>query len=188
MSWKGFLPENAIVMRRRAALSPAAPAVAPHEAFVAEGNLQARLVFVGGSPTEEESRTSRVFVGPPGQLLDKMITAMGLSREQVYLANLLQAPGQPISECLTLLVKKLTEIRPEVVVLLGELAAQAFLSTELPLSQLRGKFHSCDRLPSCKLLATFHPADLLLEPALKREAWDDLKQVAKELALPISRS
>ena len=150
------------------------------------GAEDAPLMFVGEAPGEQEDKRGEPFVGPAGELLDKMIEAMGWSRQQVYIANTLMCrpPGnrnpQPdeLERCMPFLKSKIASIGPRIIVALGRPAANQLLGTDAPISTLRGKFH--DR-HGVKVMPTFHPAYLLREPAKKREAWDDLKLVMAEL-------
>ncbi|MFL5812923.1 MAG: uracil-DNA glycosylase [Bdellovibrionia bacterium] len=160
---------------------------------VGEGSPNAELVFVGESPGEQEDQQGRPFVGKAGQLLDRMIQAMGLQREQVYLCNVIKChpPGNrnpeadEIAACSPFLARQLDVIRPKVVVALGKFAAQTLLQTEAPISKLRGNFFPYRN--GAKLMATFHPAYLLRNPESKREAWEDLQQVAAELGIKIPK-
>jgi DNA polymerase len=144
------------------------------------------LMFVGEAPGAEEDRRGEPFVGAAGQLLDRMIAAMGWTRETVYIANVLMCrpPGnrdpQPdeVSQCLPFLHRKIEVIRPRIIVALGKPATHALLSTSAPISALRGRFHE---FRGIKVMPTFHPAFLLRSPDRKRDAWSDLKQVIEEL-------
>ena len=150
------------------------------------GAQDAALVFVGEAPGADEDRTGEPFVGRAGELLDKMIEAMGWSRQSVYIANLLKcrppnnrnpAPDET-RECRPFLMAQLEVIAPRIIVALGRPASNALLGTDAPISSLRGKFH--ERW-GVRILPTFHPAYLLREPARKRDAWADLKLVMNEL-------
>lgn len=153
-----------------------------------EGNPKARLVFVGEGPGEEEDKQGRPFVGRAGQLLTKIISAMGLKRSDVYIANVVKSrpPGNrtpepdEIGACIPFLFKQIRAIDPEVIICLGNTAAQSVLKTKAKLGDLRGKFHSYGR---AKLLVTYHPAALLRNPAFKKPLWDDMQLVMKELGL-----
>lgn len=155
-----------------------------------EGSPTARLVFVGDAPGEEEDRSGRPFVGPSGQLLDKMIEAIGLSRSEVYLCNIVKcrppadrAPEpQEVAACMPHLLAQLDAIRPAVVVALGNFATRSLLQTEEPLSSLRGQMQDWRGM---KLMPTLHPSDLLRNPESKRDAWSDLRQVAQTLGITI---
>lgn len=152
------------------------------------GAEDAPLVFVGEAPGEREDRTGEPFVGPAGELLEKMIVAMGWSRQHVYITNTLMCrpPGnrdpQPdeLASCMPFLHAKLDVIAPRVIVALGRPAAQNLLQTDASLSALRGRFHDLPRL-GARVMPTFHPAYLLREPDRKRDAWGDLKLVIAEL-------
>lgn len=152
------------------------------------GNPEARLMFVGEAPGADEDRQGEPFVGRAGQLLTRMIKAMGLEREDVYIANILKCrpPGNrdPLPAetelCEPYLVRQIEAVRPEVICALGRVAAQTLLKTNTPISRLRGEFHSYHGTP---LLATFHPAYLLRNPASKADAWGDLKMVMKKLGM-----
>jgi DNA polymerase len=151
------------------------------------GAEDAPLMFVGEAPGEQEDLRGEPFVGRAGELLDKMIEAMGWTRQSVYITNILMSrpPGnrnpQPdeVGACLPFLKAKIDAIAPRVIVALGRPASNTLLGTDAPISALRGKFH--DRLGT-KVMPTFHPAYLLREPDRKRDAWADLKLVMAELA------
>lgn len=150
------------------------------------GNPEARLLFVGEGPGEEEDRRGEPFVGRAGQLLDKMIGAIGLSRREVYIANIVKCrPPEnrnPATDeaktCLPFLLEQIEAIDPAVICALGTVAAQTLLETTESISKLRGRpVQALGRT----VVATFHPAFLLRSPERKREAWEDLKLV-RELA------
>jgi DNA polymerase len=147
-----------------------------------EGDPQAKLMFVGEAPGMDEDISGRPFVGKAGQLLDKMINAMQFSREEVYIANVVKcrpvgnrspAPDE-ISKCIGCLHRQIELIRPEVIVVLGAVAAKALLATEDGISRMRGKWCSFENIP---VMPTFHPAFLLRQESAKKEAWQDLQQV-----------
>jgi uracil-DNA glycosylase len=150
------------------------------------GNPDAALVFVGEAPGADEDASGEPFVGKAGQLLTKMIAAMGFAREDVYICNILKCrpPGNrnpepdEIEQCEPFLKKQLAAIRPRMIVALGKFAAQCLLRSDAPISALRGKFSSYEGIP---LMPTFHPAFLLRTPSAKREVWSDLQQVMGEL-------
>jgi DNA polymerase len=157
------------------------------------GNPEAPLVFIGEAPGAEEDKQGEPFVGAAGQLLTKMIEAMGFAREDVYICNILKCrpPGNrnpepdEIAQCEPFLRRQLAALRPRMMVCLGKFAAQCLLRSDAPISRLRGQFHTYEGIP---LMPTFHPAFLLRNPSAKREVWDDLKQVMAELErLGISR-
>jgi len=159
---------------------------------IGDGNLNAELVFVGEGPGEQEDIQGKPFVGNAGQLLDRMIQAIGLDRQKVYIANVVKCrpPGNrnpepdEIQACSPFLYRQLDLIRPKVVVALGKFAAQTLLQTEVKITQMRGKFQP---YRGALLMPTFHPSYLLRNPAAKREAWIDLQLVAKELGLEIPK-
>ncbi|MBR9982864.1 MAG: uracil-DNA glycosylase [Desulfatitalea sp.] len=147
-----------------------------------EGDPQARVLFVGEGPGADEDRTGRPFVGEAGQLLTRIIAAMGLTREQVYICNVIKcrppanrnpAPDE-IQTCSPFLERQIAAIQPRVICALGTFAAQTLLATSAPISQLRGRFH--DR-QGIKVMPTFHPAYLLRYPAQKRAVWDDVQKI-----------
>ena len=150
------------------------------------GNPDAPLVFVGEAPGADEDRTGEPFVGAAGQLLTKMIEAMGLSRDEVYICNILKCrpPGNrnpepdEIAECEPFLKKQLASIRPRMIVALGKFAAQCLLRSDAPISRLRGTWKAYEGIP---LMPTYHPAFLLRTPSAKREVWSDLQEVMREL-------
>jgi len=154
-----------------------------------EGSARADLMFVGEGPGADEDASGRPFVGRAGQLLTKMIEAIGMKREDVYIANVVKsrppenrAPEKDESDaCIPFLYRQIAAIRPKLIVALGNPAAQALLRTKTPISQIRGKFEDYPRIPQIKVLPTFHPAYLLRSPDKKREAWEDLKRVKKFL-------
>jgi DNA polymerase len=151
------------------------------------GSAGAPLMFVGEAPGEEEDRRGEPFVGAAGQLLDRMIVAMGWTREAVYIANVLKCrpPGNrdpapdEVAECLPFLHRQIEVLAPRIIVALGRPAAQTLLQSSAPISALRGRFHE---FRGIQVMPTFHPAFLLRTPDRKRDAWSDLKQVIDELA------
>ena len=153
-----------------------------------EGAMKARLMFIGEAPGADEDRLGRPFVGAAGQLLDKMIGAMGLSRDQVFIANTLKCrpPGNrdpqedEVAACLPFLRAQIVLIRPEVICSLGRHATHALLERKDPLGRLRGKFFDYRGTP---LLPTFHPSYLLRTPADKTAAWKDLQLIMLRLGL-----
>jgi uracil-DNA glycosylase len=163
------------------------------------GNVDAELMFVGEAPGADEDREGEPFVGAAGQLLTKMIQAMGLSRESVYIANILKCrpdtPGQaygnrkPTPEemqtCISWLHEQIDIIRPKVLVGLGATAIEGLLGKTAGIMRLRGHWHSYRDIP---LMPTYHPAFLLRNQLVseKRKVWEDLLQVMEKLALPIT--
>jgi len=146
------------------------------------GNPQAHLVFVGEAPGADEDQQGEPFVGKAGQLLTKMIEAMGYAREDVYICNVIKCrpPGNrnpepdEVAACEPFLKKQLAALRPRVIVTLGKFAAQCLLRDDTPISRLRGNFRTYEGI---SLMPTFHPAYLLRDPSKKKEAWTDLKAV-----------
>jgi uracil-DNA glycosylase len=155
-----------------------------------EGDPAARLVFVGEGPGYEEDQQGRPFVGPAGQLLSKIIAAMHLSREQVYICNVVKCrPPQnrnpepeEITACMPFLERQLAALHPEVICTLGAVAARALLNRNEPVSALRGRFHEYKGI---KLMPTFHPAYLLRNPEQKRAVWEDMKKIMALLRIPL---
>ena len=153
-----------------------------------DGDANARLMFVGEGPGADEDAQGLPFVGKAGQLLNNMIAAMGLKREEVYIANIVKCrpPNNRVPEqaeantCTQFLVQQMDIVRPEVVVALGATAALYLLGVKRSLSSLRGHWHSCR---GAKLAVTYHPAFLLRDPRQKSEAWKDLQMVMAEMGL-----
>ncbi len=151
-----------------------------------EGNPHAFLLFVGEGPGADEDRMGRPFVGRAGQLLDKMIQAMGLQREDVYIANVVKCrpPGNrtPLPEemqaCLPYLRGQFALIRPKVIVCLGATAARAIISEDIRITRDRGNWVN---KKGVWIMPTYHPAALLRDPTKKRETWQDLQEVMKKL-------
>jgi uracil-DNA glycosylase family 4 len=149
------------------------------------GNPKALLVFVGEGPGRDEDLQGKPFVGLAGQLLTKIIQAIQLTREEVYIANIIKCrpPGNrnpepdEIQACEPFLIKQLEAIRPKLICALGTFAAQTLLKTEERISLLRGRFHQYQGIP---LMPTYHPAYLLRNPNFKRDVWEDMKKIKKE--------
>ncbi|MFH0947509.1 MAG: uracil-DNA glycosylase [Elusimicrobiota bacterium] len=178
-----------------------------------EGNPKAKLMFVGEGPGFDEDRLGRPFVGRSGQLLDKIILAMGMKREDVFIANMVKChpmidPSNPdergndrkptsdeINGCICYLEKQIEIIKPKIICALGSVSATALTGIKAPLGELRGKFHdycspdlqvgmSPDKKIGAnriKIMPTFHPAALLRNPNWKKDAWEDMKKIIKEL-------
>ncbi len=156
-----------------------------------DGNGSSRLMFVGEAPGADEDATGVPFVGRAGQLLTKMIEAgMGLSRQDVYIANVLKCrpPGNrnpepaEIAACRDYLEAQIDLVRPAVLVALGKFAAHFLLETEEPITRLRGKWGTRRGIP---VMPTYHPSFLLRQPERKKEAWEDLQQVLRKMGLPV---
>lgn len=152
------------------------------------GDPAARLVFVGEGPGGDEDREGEPFVGRAGRLLNDIIRAMGLQREQVYIANVVKCrppanrtpDAGEIGACGGYLRRQLEIIAPEVVVALGRVATQFLLETDQPMGRLRGRFHEVGGL---EVLPTYHPAYLLRYPENKRKVWEDIQKVMARLGL-----
>ena len=164
------------------------------------GNPKAELMFVGEGPGADEDEQGEPFVGRAGQLLNNMIKAMGIAREEVYIANIVKCrpPGNRTPEreecetCSPFLMRQIAVIKPKVIVALGATAAKTLLAMNSSMAQLRGRFY--DFKPAgvksndpdwngCQLAVTYHPAFLLRDPRQKGEAWKDLQMVMKELGM-----
>jgi uracil-DNA glycosylase family 4 len=150
------------------------------------GNSQARLVLVGEAPGREEDERGEPFVGEAGRLLDRILFAMGLSREDVYICNVLKCrppnnrdpePGE-VATCEPFLIRQLAAIQPQMIVALGRFAIQTLLRTKVPISKLRGTWQQYQGIP---LMPTYHPAYLLRNPHGKREVWADMRLVMHRL-------
>ncbi len=156
-----------------------------------EGSPEARLVFVGEGPGEEEDMAGRPFVGESGRLLTRIIeNGMRLTREDVYICNVVKChpPGNrdpeadEINACLPFLKEQLRIIGPAVICTLGRVAAHALLGKGFRITEERGKWRSYEGIP---LMPTFHPAYLLRNESAKREVWEDIKQVMKRIGLEV---
>lgn len=151
-----------------------------------EGDVHAELMFVGEGPGADEDKQGRPFVGKAGQLLTKMIEAMSLKRENVYIANIVKcrppenrAPfKEEAAACIDYLKNQIELIKPKVIVCLGSVSATYLLNTDKQISKLRGDFID---LQGIKVMPTFHPAYLLRNPTKKKESWEDLQKVMKFL-------
>ena len=152
------------------------------------GSPDARLMFVGEAPGADEDRLGEPFVGRAGQLLTRIIEAIDLRREDVYIANVIKCrpPGNrnperdEVKTCQPFLMTQIDLVRPEVIVALGTFAAQTLLGSTTPISRLRGKVH--EYRDGVRLVPTFHPAYLLRSPERKRDVWEDMKTVRALLA------
>ncbi len=159
-----------------------------HKLVFGDGSPSARLMFVGEGPGADEDAQGIPFVGKAGQLLNNMITAMGLKREEVYIANVVKCrpPANRTPEpeeahtCAPFLFRQIDVVRPEVLVALGATAATYLLGQRQPLAGLRGRVHS---FRGTRLIVTYHPAYLLRDPRQKKEAWADLQIAMGELGL-----
>jgi DNA polymerase len=159
-----------------------------HTIVFADGDPNARLMFVGEGPGADEDASGLPFVGKAGQLLNNMIAAMGLKREEVYIANIVKCrpPGNRAPEfaeattCSQFLLKQIDIVRPEVIVALGATAATYLLGVKQSIASLRGRWHTAR---GAKVAVTYHPAFLLRDPRQKGEAWKDLQRVMAEMGL-----
>jgi uracil-DNA glycosylase len=150
------------------------------------GNPQADLMFVGEAPGRDEDLQGEPFVGRAGQLLTRIIEAIGLTRRDVYIANVIKCrppnnrnpQEDEIARCEPYLIRQIALIKPKLIVALGTFAAQTLLKTNLPISQLRGRFHDYHGV---RVMPTFHPAFLLRNPERKRAVWEDMQAVQREL-------
>jgi uracil-DNA glycosylase len=212
----GFFGEDSVISSRRSspAVPPVLPVISPEERAAAlrviredigdctrcalhkgrnrivfaDGSPAARLMFVGEGPGADEDAQGLPFVGRAGQLLNNMIAAMGLKREEVYIANVVKCrpPNNRTPEpaeantCSPFLFRQIDVVRPEVLVALGATAATYLLGQRQPLAALRGRVHS---FRGSKLIVTYHPAFLLRDPRQKKEAWADLQIAMRELGL-----
>jgi len=151
-----------------------------------EGSAKSGVMFIGEGPGEQEDRTGRPFVGPAGQLLDKMIAAIDLKREDVYIANIVKCRppynAEPKPEyaqaCMGYLREQVRYVHPKVIVLLGRIACQNLLGEKQGITRLHGQVF---RRKGFALIPTYHPSALLRNPDLKRDAWEDFKIIRKVL-------
>jgi DNA polymerase len=156
------------------------------------GNPRAELMFVGEAPGADEDQQGEPFVGRAGQLLNNMIRAMGLKREEVYIGNVIKCrpPGNrtPLPDecavCSPFLFRQIDAIQPQVLVALGAVAARTLLAMNESMGSLRKRWYECRGIP---LAVTYHPAYLLRNPAAKKDAWDDLQMVMKKMGLAVPR-
>ena len=163
-----------------------------HNIVFGVGDPRARLMFVGEAPGEDEDLKGEPFVGKAGQLLTKMIEAMGLRREDVYICNTVKCrppnnrnpEPDELAACEPFLKGQLASVKPEVIVTLGKFAAQALLRDQTPITRLRGQWREYEGIP---VMPTFHPAYLLRSPQEKVKVWEDLKDVMKKLGLERKR-
>lgn len=152
------------------------------------GNKQADLLIIGEAPGANEDKQGEPFVGRAGKLLNAMLRAIGLSREDIYIANVVKSrppnnrdpSPEEVAACLPYLQRQIVLLQPKLILLLGRIAAHHLLGTNLPMGQLRGQefYYGDNKTP---LLVTYHPAYLLRAPREKRKAWSDLQQVVKLL-------
>jgi len=153
-----------------------------------DGTPRARLVFIGEAPGMDEDRQGQPFVGAAGQLLTRIIQAMTLTRQDVYICNIIKCrPPQnrnPLPEeidaCSPFLKRQIKAIQPDYICTLGAFATQTILQTDRPISHLRGRFHNYEGIP---VMPTFHPAFLLRNPGKKREVWEDIQKLMRALEI-----
>ena len=150
------------------------------------GNPNARLVLVGEAPGREEDQKGEPFVGEAGRLLDRILQAMGLRRDDVYICNVLKCrppdnrDPQPeeVATCEAFLIRQIAAIKPQVIIGLGRFAVHSLLKSKVPISRIRGEWQSYHGTP---LMPTYHPAYLLRNPEGKRDVWEDMKEVLRRL-------
>ena len=150
-----------------------------------DGSPKAKLMFIGEGPGFEEDRTGQPFVGAAGQLLTRIIEAIKLTRDQVYICNIIKCrppenrnpDPDEIETCFPFLARQIAAIQPEFIIALGTFAAQKLLGTTTPISRLRGRFHEYKGI---RVVPTYHPAYLLRNPDKKREVWEDMKMLMKD--------
>jgi len=163
-----------------------------HSPLLGAGNQQANWMIIGGVPSQAEAQQAQPFVDAAGQLLNAMLAAIGLKREQVYLTNLLKCQletrepnAEEVASCESYLMRQIALIKPSLILVMGSVAAQYLLKLELTaIDTLRGTAH-CLPGTDIPLLVTYHPADLLRRPADKRKAWQDLQQAQAIVAQTI---
>ena len=156
------------------------------------GNTDARLMFIGEAPGRNEDLTGIPFVGRAGKLLDKILNAMRLSRDEIYIANILKCrpPNNrdPLPEeeevCISTLMKQMDIIQPEIICCLGRIAAQVLLGNKMTMKQLRTLDHKFRGIP---LVPTYHPAALLRNENLKKPTWDDMLKICDYLGIKVNR-
>jgi uracil-DNA glycosylase len=154
------------------------------------GNLNARLMFVGEAPGADEDRQGEPFVGKAGQLLTKIIEACRMTRDDVYIANILKCrpPGNrnpepdEVKNCRGYLDRQLAIIRPDYICCLGSVAAKSLLNTETTIGRMRGRFYEYEGIP---VLCTYHPAYLLRNPSAKRDVWEDMKLLMARMGVEL---
>jgi uracil-DNA glycosylase family 4 len=154
-----------------------------------QGSPKARLMFVGEAPGRDEDEQGLAFVGRAGQLLTKIIEAMGMKREDVWICNVLKCrppnnrnpEADEVASCMPFLEEQIRLISPKVIVTLGTFAAQAVLETDEPIGRMRGRWRTARGV---RVMPTFHPAFLLRSPERKKDVWEDMKLVRDYLAAP----
>jgi uracil-DNA glycosylase family 4 len=157
-----------------------------------EGSPEAKLVFVGEGPGRDEDLAGRPFVGEAGRLLTRIVAAMGLTREEVYICNVVKCrppknrdpEEDEVEACLPFLKEQLNLVRPQVICTLGRVAGQTLLGKEFKITRGRGSWYTFMETP---LMPTFHPAYLLRNPSAKRQVWEDIQKVMKRLGLEVKK-
>jgi len=152
-----------------------------------DGSARADLMFIGEGPGEEEDLQGLPFVGAAGQLLNNLLSKLGLRREEVYIANVVKCrptgnrdpDADETGQCLPFLLKQIEAIKPQVIVTLGKVATQALLGTQAPLTRLRGQWQKYREM---RVMPTFHPSYLLRFPKERHKTWEDMQQVMEYLA------
>ena len=165
-----------------------------HQTVFSRGDPFAELVFIGEGPGADEDAQGEPFVGPAGQLLDRMIAAMGYHRDAVYIANIVKCrppsnrkpEPEEMASCMPFLAQQLTFVKPRVLVALGATAVQGLCGTTEGITRLRGKWKLYKG--TIPIMPTFHPAYLLRNPAAKRDVWRDLQDVMKHLGKPVGNA
>jgi DNA polymerase len=155
------------------------------------GNSRARLMFIGEAPGRDEDLAGEPFVGRAGQLLTDIIKAMKLSREEVYIANVVKCrppenrnpESDELEACRPFIERQIEIVRPEVIVTLGRIPLQSLLQRQVAISSVRGEWQQYRDIP---LMPTYHPAYLLRNPAAKKDVWNDMKKVMSRLEIPLS--
>ncbi len=152
-----------------------------------EGSYNAKLIFIGDIPKTDEEKTEKPLAGEAGILLNKIISAMNLSLEQVYICNLLKCKidknikncEKEIKNCLPFLKDQIKKINPQIICTLGTMASQTILNNKSGITGLRGKFHKYNNI---KVMPTFHPAELIENENKKRYVWEDMKKIMAEIS------
>ena len=181
---KGFIQNSNVCTLKKNAI----------QAVVSDGNPSSKIMLIGEAPGAEEDKYGKPFVGRAGQLLDKMLAAIGLDRNKVYISNVVpwRPPGnrQPtieeILQCLPFIQKHIEIINPSILILLGGTAAKALLTTNQGITKLRGTWHQYNSLGLLNPISTraiFHPAFLLRSPGYKKQTWEDLLEIQKRIKL-----
>ncbi len=167
-------------------------------AVFGEGNIQAKLMFIGEGPGYNEDRQGKPFVGRAGELLTKIIEAMNLKRQDVYITNIVKCHPMKINDpklknndrppneteietCIPYLYEQIAIIKPKIICCLGSVSAKVMTKNDLPISQLRGRIFNYSHNPNILIIPTYHPAALLRNPALKKYTWNDMKLILKYL-------